>query len=140
MYGRFLIIAVFATLMSDAAPAQSASSPNGARVSSIGYPSVAAALEAMRAKSGVKVSVQGGWTIVDDRGNSALWSFTPPGHPAHPAVVRRTVTEKDGAIFVQMGGLCEAAKPPCDKLMAEFRELTERMRRQIERDRNQKPK
>jgi hypothetical protein len=47
----------------------------------IGYPTVAAALEALRARSDVRISVQGGWTIVDDRSADTLWSFTASGHP-----------------------------------------------------------
>lgn len=93
----------------------------------VGYPTVAAALEALRARSDVKISVQGGWTIVDDRPANTFWSFTPAGHPAHPAAVKRAIVSKDGALFIDMTALCEASKSACDKLMAEFKELNERM-------------
>ena len=106
------------------------------RPSGVGYPTVAAALEAMRAKRGVNVSIQSGWTIIEDRANLTLWSFTPAGHPAYPAVVRRVMTQKDGAWFVTMGVLCEAAKSACDKLVLEFRELNKKMREDIERSRS----
>lgn len=89
----------------------------------VGFNSVAAALAALRAKPSASVSVQGGWTIIQDSQTQSLWSFTPEGHPAHPAVVKRATVSKDGAIYIQMTALCEATKSACDKLMQEFAEL-----------------
>ena len=104
----------------------------------IGYPSVAAALEALKARPDVKISAQNGWTIVDDRATGTLWSFTPPNHPAHPAAVKRTVVERAGEVFVEMSALCQASKVACDKLIAEFRDLNEAMvqamRRKVQSD------
>jgi hypothetical protein len=102
--------------------------PNG-----IGYPSVAAALQGVRAKPGANVTVQGGWTVVSENGGLTLWSFTPVGHPAHPAVVRRRIFQKDSAWLIDMQGLCEAKKPACDQLMMEFEALNEQMRQSIRR-------
>ncbi|KQV45275.1 MULTISPECIES: hypothetical protein [unclassified Duganella] len=62
----------------------------------IGYSSAPAALEALKARGGVTISEGGGWTTVDDKVNGTLWSFTLPGHPAHPAAVRRTVVMENG--------------------------------------------
>lgn len=73
---------------------------------SIGYSSVAAALEGLRTKPGANVAVQGGWTIVEE--GTTLWSFTPASHPAHPAVIKRTIVQRDGTFFVDMSALCEA--------------------------------
>ena len=100
----------------------------------LGYPSAAAALEGLKKKPGVTISVQGGWTIAADRSTNTVWSFTPPGHPAHPSVVRRTVVEKDGSIHVRTNVLCKAAKPTCDKLAADFNQLNNRMRDSIKRN------
>ncbi|MCA3002589.1 MAG: hypothetical protein IOD05_04830 [Rhodobacter sp.] len=47
----------------------------------VGFNSVAAALAALRAKPGASVSVQGGWTIIQDSQTQSLWSFTPEGPP-----------------------------------------------------------
>jgi hypothetical protein len=94
---------------------------------SIGYPSVTAALEALRSRTDVTVSNQGGWTIVDERAGNAFWSFTPKDHPAHPAVVKRTLVTRDNNLSVEMTSLCEARKSACDQLMVEFRQLNERM-------------
>ena len=96
--------------------------------SALGYPNAPAALEALRRKPGVSISVQSGWTIATDRSAYAIWSFTPQGHPAHPSVVRRTVFEKDGSVHVRTNVLCKAAKPTCDNLVADFNHLNSRMR------------
>ncbi len=95
--------------------------------SGIGYPSVAAALEALKARTGVQIRVEQGWTIVNDKAAGEFWSFTPPGHPAHPAAVKRTVVEKDGNVSMNMNVLCQASKSACDKLVAEFQELNEKV-------------
>jgi hypothetical protein len=97
----------------------------------IGYSSVAEALEALKAKSGANVTVQQGWTIVDDRPGNAFWSFTPPGHPAHPAAIKRSIVSRDGGMYVDMSALCQAEKAACDKLIEEFKALNERMRSDI---------
>jgi hypothetical protein len=97
----------------------------------VGYPSVAAAMEALKARSDVTIQLRDGWTVVDDRTNMALWSFTPPGHPAHPAVVKRTVVEKDGKVSIAMTGLCQASKDACDTLMAQFNEMQQRANREL---------
>lgn len=103
--------------------------------SSIGYPSVDAARQALLAKPGVRAVEQQGWLIIDDQKELSLWSFTPRSHEAHPAAVKRTILEKDGAIFVQMNVLCGASKEACDRLVAEFNALNDRMRQDIERRR-----
>jgi len=104
------------------------------RQSSIGYPSVATALDALRARNDVRVSTEGGWTVITEIGGRILWSFTPPGHPAHPAAIRRVMSQKDGAWYVTMNVLCQADKVPCDQLVQEFNVLNERMREFIERN------
>ena len=101
--------------------------------SSIGYPSVAAALEALQHKSGVKVSNPGGWTVIQDPSDQTIWSFTPPGHPAYPAVVRRQIVQSSAGISLKMNALCQAAKPPCDKLVADFQGLNNRVRENFNR-------
>jgi len=106
--------------------------------SKVGYPTPAAALQALQKKPGVAISVQGGWTIVNDRPTLTVWSFTPSAHQAHPAVVRRTAIKKDGAFYVCTSVLCGGPKPACDKLVAEFNELNNRMRRDLESKRNPK--
>jgi len=129
--------AVVMAMTSVIASAQQSGAPGNPPMSSIGYPSVAAALDALKARTDVRISSQGGWTVIEDGsgGNATLWSFTPPNHPAHPAAVKRTLVQKDGAFFVEMDALCQATKAACDALMAEFQELNNRMRESIERSR-----
>ena len=62
-----------------------------------------------------------------------MWTFTPPGHPAHPAVVRRTMFEKDGTWYQKMTALCQSDKSSCDKLMEEFRKLNDQMKEYIQK-------
>lgn len=99
----------------------------------VGYPTVAKALEALKARSDVNVSVQGGWTIVDETPANALWSFTPADHPAHPAVVKRAVVTHDGVVSVNMTALCQAGKTACDKLIEEFKTMTAQMSQSMKR-------
>ena len=98
-----------------------------AETSSVGYPTVASALEALQKRADVRISRQGEWTIIEDRASLTLWSFTPERHPAHPAVVRRKIVEERGKLYVQMNVLCEAAKAACDNLVADFNKLNQQM-------------
>ena len=99
-----------------------------AKGSSIGYPSVAAALADLHSKADVKFSVQNGWTIADDRSHFTLWSFPPEGDPAYPSVVKRTAVQQGKGISMDMKVLCQSTQAACDKLVADFNALNERMR------------
>ncbi|WP_342113945.1 DUF4019 domain-containing protein [Pseudoduganella sp. OTU4001] len=94
-----------------------------ASVNGIGYPTAAAALEALKARADVTITVQDGWTVADDKANGTLWSFTQAGHAAHPAVVRRTVVNVDGQPSIRMTTLCQGAREACDALTDEFRRV-----------------
>lgn len=91
--------------------------------SPVGYPSVAAALSDLRQKAGVTMRDWRGWTVAEDTANKTIWSFTPQGHPAHPAVVKRQVVEEGGVLKVKTDAICEAKKPDCDRLIAQFQAL-----------------
>ena len=93
----------------------------------IGYATVADALSDLRTKPGNDLRVEQGWTIIYNSGTFTLWSFVPTDHPAYPAVVRRIMSKRDGAVYVDLSALCQAQKAPCDKLVAEFRELNAKM-------------
>ena len=131
MIVRLALSVMITIAFADLAVAQPAQKPS----SGIGYPSVAAALEAVKAKPSVRVSVQDGWTVIAEQGGLVLWTFTPLGHPAHPTVARREAKQHtNGAWYVDQRVLCQAAKAACDKINAEFVELNSKMRRAIERD------
>ncbi|WP_073218950.1 DUF4019 domain-containing protein [Massilia sp. CF038] len=91
----------------------------------IGYPTVAAALAALKARSDVKIETAQGWTVVREEATQTIWTFTPPGHPAHPSVIRRAIEQKNGAVYLGMQAKCGAKKNACDKLIAEFTKLNE---------------
>ena len=99
--------------------------------STIGYPTVAAALEALRARPDVHISAQRGWTVADDRANNTMWSFTPQGNPAYPAAVKREIVAEKGAIYIKMNILCEATKAACDQLVVDFQRLNEAMKQRF---------
>ena len=101
--------------------------------SSIGYPTVSIALESLRKDPNASVSNQGDWIIINIENDSekTLWSFTPKSHPAHPAAIKRTIYEKDGHIGIGMKALCQASKKECDKLIEQFKELNENIKRSM---------
>jgi hypothetical protein len=89
----------------------------------VGYPSVAAALAALRAQPGVNFRSENGWTIAEDTKNTTIWSFAPAGNPAYPAAVKRQIISEGGGASLQMAISCEAAKEPCDALVRQFQQL-----------------
>jgi hypothetical protein len=124
MRNSLLALALFAPLMparaDDAKPA-----PDG-----IGFVSVAAALTALTARDGdgVIVTRAEGWTQVTEPLASARWSFTPPDHPAYPAVVRRVIRRSAGGeVRVETTSLCEAPQADCTRLLAEFAAMNDRI-------------
>ncbi len=123
-------------LLAVPAAAQHSALPEGTPTASIGYPSVAAALAALQARSDVKVRAQDGWTVIED--GATLWSFTPPGHPAHPSVAKRALMEKDGSFHIDMKIFCQSTQGPCDQLAADFHKLNDQMRASIARQRERR--
>jgi hypothetical protein len=95
--------------------------------SSVGYPTVAAALRDLRSRPGVEFSSPAGWTVASDNASATLWSFTPAGDPAYPAVVKRQIAPEGRGSSLKMDILCESTKPACDNLVREFQKLNEQM-------------
>jgi hypothetical protein len=93
----------------------------------IGYSTVAAALEALRADPEAKFSEQQGWTVVASReqGRAVQWFFPPQGHPAYPSVVKRVVGERRGVGVIDMAALCGVSQTECDRLIDDFRQVSE---------------
>lgn len=69
-----------------------------------------------------------GRTIVGEPLAAAQWSFTPSGHPADPAVVRRGA---DGAVAAEIGTQCAAPKPACARRVEESEAFDERIRQSV---------
>jgi len=99
--------------------------------SGIGFASPDAALSALQARPGVTFSEYEGWTIAEDAARKEIWSFTQDRHPAHPAVVRRTVLERDGVISLDMSVMCGATKAACDTMVDQFRQLNEELSKRL---------
>jgi hypothetical protein len=127
----FIVFAMPAALFAQAAGTAEKPTTSNAPAG-VGFKSVAEALAALKGRPGTKISVTqpDSWTIITEQGGSIVWSFTPAAHPAHPAVVRRAiVVGEDGIARIEMASLCQAEKAPCDRLMKEFRDITDRSTR-----------
>ena len=92
--------------------------------SPIGYSTVAAVLQALRADPGAQFETQQDWIIVANRESDrpVQWFFTPEGHPAHPSVIKRTALERGGQGFIDVAALCHVAQAECDRLLDDFRQ------------------
>jgi hypothetical protein len=90
--------------------------------------SVAAVLEGLRVEPSAQFREQGGWTIVAsrERDSAVEWFFTPAGHDAHPAVVKRMAIEQGGVGMIDLAALCHAEQSACDSLLDDFRQQHER--------------
>lgn len=91
----------------------------------IGYASVAAVREALRADPKAAMRTQDGWTVVASRekGAAVEWFFTPETHAVYPAVIKRTVVEEDGVGMIDIAALCETtSQEACDQLIEDFRQ------------------
>jgi hypothetical protein len=100
-----------------------------------GRATVAEMLESLKSKPSITFSVTepDHWTIATESDFTAQWSFTPPGHYAHPAVVQRLMKKRpNGDVYVEMSVLCETDQASCDRLSADFTELNEYMRNQLQ--------
>lgn len=100
-----------------------------AQTSTIPYPDVASALAALSARDGAGTIVTrpDDWTLINEPAAAAQWSFTPKGHAAHPAVVRRIVKRIGADVSVEMASLCEAPAEACAKLLQEFEAMNPRV-------------
>ena len=99
-----------------------------------GYPSVAAAFDALKAKPGTKVAATTAWTTIEDMEGDdiVLWSFTVPTHAAHPSVVKRTLQKKADGYYIDMNIRCESAnRDACAGLVKSFQALNEQVKRSL---------
>lgn len=121
---------LLALLASLAAPAGAAELP---------YKTVAEARAALSAKDSAVCTQADGWLTITEPLEGAQWSFVPADHPAHPAVVRRSVLRPAGApAQVVMSTLCEAPAPACEALRQEFEAQNSRFEQYV-RSRQRRP-
>ena len=105
--------------------------PSLAHADGVGYPSAQAAWDAVSVKPGVQVQVMKDWRVLVDDESKISWTFTNPGTPAYPSVVKRIVSEKNGAVYVEMKILCHSIKSECDHLRDQFVEMDENLKQSI---------
>jgi hypothetical protein len=103
-----------------AAGARAQQTPLRETSESVGYSSVAEAQSSLRSKADVEFEIQRGWLIATDKPDLTIWSFSPKGYAAYPAVVKRQVMQIGPNVTVKMSVLCEAGKQDCDDLVRTF--------------------
>jgi hypothetical protein len=70
------------------------------------------------------------YIAINDAARNTLWTFTVPGHPAHPTVVCRQPVDVPGKeLSLQMDVQCNADGAECERLVSAFQELNQRMLR-----------
>jgi hypothetical protein len=124
-----LLVAALCTVAIGASNTASAQAP-APPGTKIDFASVAEALKALEARDGdgTVVTHADGWTTINEPLASAQWSFTPSGYYAYPAVVRRVIKHlPGGGVSVETTSLCEAPQAECNKLLAEFAAMNERI-------------
>ncbi|MGY0196924.1 hypothetical protein ACWA7J_17795 [Leptothrix sp. BB-4] len=141
---RIALASLLAAAVCSTAQAQEQAQPTAQPVPPIPYTRVAEALAALEARdgNGTIVTHADGWTTVNDPMASAQWSFTPPGHPAHPALVRRVVERPPvGELRIDIQTLCESANAAaCTQLRSDFEAMSDRIRQALKaRSRSPQP-
>lgn len=115
---RLSVTAVFSTLLAVSTAVRAGDTDT------IDFASVNDALASLRTNPAAKFQSEDGWTVVASRehGLAVLWFFTPEWHPAHPAVVKRTVVDRNGIGYIDVAALCQAPQQACNELLSEFRQ------------------
>jgi hypothetical protein len=76
----------------------------------------------------------GSYVALRDAPNMITWTFTVPGHAAHPSVVcRRIVRDADGRLSLDTEITCDAPEPACLRLKRDFDAMNARMIEEMNR-------
>jgi hypothetical protein len=134
---KFLIFTVIVSLFSGCStpPITPQGSTEPVPRGGVGYPSVAEALEAVKAKPGIKIEITkpDSWIIANEASGNVIWSFSPSTYAGYPAVVRREIkANSQGNVFIEMKVLCQASKLACDALLKDFVALNESVRESVQ--------
>jgi len=93
----------------------------------IGYSSYATAYDVVFHTPGVTVSYGHDFIVIEDPATLTVWTFTQPGHQAHPAVVKRQISVVGDNVHLAMEILCEGVRRFCDRLVSSFEERNAEM-------------
>ena len=77
------------------------------------------------------------YVAISDKTKDTIWTFTVPGHPAHPSVVCRRPMQDGADLRLQMNVQCNASEAECQKLVKAFQELNQRMLQQMKKQQKQ---
>ena|SRR5437016_6283137 len=69
--------------------------------------------------------------LCSSESQNTIWVFTTPGHPAHPAVVRRTMTFDKGHVAIDRIGRYAGSKEAYEQWDLQFEELDQRELRSL---------
>tara|TARA_R110002074_G_C12164516_1_gene631554 strand:+ start:170 stop:532 length:363 start_codon:yes stop_codon:yes gene_type:complete len=100
----------------------------------IAYESPQSAWDALSVQPGVEVQTRNEWRVIIDTKAHVVWTFTNPGTPGHPSVVKRfpKVAADGDTVIIQMYILCGATKVQCDHLRDQFVELSNNVRQSVQ--------
>jgi len=94
------------------------------------------------AQADAKIVEYPDFTMVESRNGLALYYFTKPAHFAHPGVIKRSITQKDGAVYIHEEGWSfgdDNAQPAFQRWLDQFNELDRQVTEQIQRDQGKSP-
>ncbi len=97
------------------------------------YKTVAEARADLTTRFKATTRVENGWTIVEDVGSYTIWSFSPEGYPAYPALVKNHIDKKGETVYSNMSIKCESTKTACDDLVRTFEALAAQARESMSR-------
>jgi hypothetical protein len=89
-----------------------------------GYQSVTAVQAALQTRPKMQVYGRNGWTMIADPKSSVVWSFAPPGDPAYPAVIRRSIQREGGQLVMQTCIRCESSQAECNAASRRFQRMS----------------
>ncbi len=90
-------------------------------------PSVYRAFEAIKNKTAASISHQDGWSIVSltEKGNRVYWFLAPDEDNVTPALIKKTIHEKNNDIHeIVIVSECEAPIEKCQELMKKFKTIS----------------
>jgi hypothetical protein len=78
------------------------------------------------------------YVAISDKAKETVWTFTVPGHPAHPSVVCRRPVQHGDNLKLETNVRCNAAEAECEKLVKAFQELNHRMMQELKKQQDLK--